>query len=51
MKIFSKMKDSGVEWIGEIPEHWEIKKIQSIVEHKGLIRGPFGSNLKISSNV
>ena len=21
-----KMKDSGVEWIGEIPEHWEVKK-------------------------
>ena len=20
------MKDSGVEWIGEIPEHWEVKK-------------------------
>ncbi|EST51924.1 restriction endonuclease subunit S [Brevibacillus panacihumi W25] len=23
-----KMKDSGVEWIGTIPEHWEIKKIK-----------------------
>ncbi|HCX51016.1 MAG TPA: restriction endonuclease subunit S [Bacillus sp. (in: Bacteria)] len=23
-----KMKDSGVEWIGEIPEHWEEKKIK-----------------------
>jgi type I restriction enzyme S subunit len=22
-----KMKDSGVEWIGEIPEHWNIKKV------------------------
>jgi len=21
-----KMKDSGVEWIGEVPEHWEIKR-------------------------
>ena len=21
------MKDSGIEWIGEIPEPWEIKKI------------------------
>src|SRR5690606_36539638 len=20
-----KLKDSGVEWIGEIPEHWEVK--------------------------
>lgn len=23
----AKMKDSGVEWIGEIPEHWELSKI------------------------
>lgn len=22
-----KMKDSGVEWIGEIPEHWEVRKL------------------------
>lgn len=22
-----KMKDCGVEWIGEIPEHWEVKKL------------------------
>ncbi|MBT2685063.1 restriction endonuclease subunit S [Bacillus sp. ISL-37] len=23
-----KMKDSGVEWIGEIPEHWEVKALK-----------------------
>lgn len=23
-----EMKDSGVEWIGEIPEHWEVKKVK-----------------------
>ncbi|CAN5419086.1 restriction endonuclease subunit S [soil metagenome] len=22
------MKDSGIEWIGEIPEHWEVKKLK-----------------------
>lgn len=25
-----KMKDSGIPWIGEIPEHWEVKKMRSI---------------------
>jgi type I restriction enzyme, S subunit len=25
------MKDSGVEWIGEIPEHWEIRKMGHLV--------------------
>ena len=24
-----KMKDSGIEWIGEIPERWEIRKIKN----------------------
>jgi type I restriction enzyme S subunit len=24
-----KMKDSGVEWIGEVPEHWEISKVKN----------------------
>ena len=24
------MKDSGVEWLGEVPEHWEIRKITSV---------------------
>ncbi len=24
------MKDSGVEWLGEIPEHWEVKKLKYI---------------------
>lgn len=23
-----KMKDSGVEWLGEVPEHWEVKKLK-----------------------
>ena len=24
------MRDSGIEWIGEIPEHWEVKKLKNI---------------------
>ena len=26
------MRDSGVEWLGEVPEHWEVKKIKYIVK-------------------
>jgi type I restriction enzyme S subunit len=29
-----KMKDSGVEWIGEIPEHWEVLRLKNIAEIK-----------------
>ena len=29
------MKDSGIEWVGEIPEHWDIEKLKySFSEHK-----------------
>jgi type I restriction enzyme S subunit len=24
------MKDSGIEWLGEIPEHWEVTKIKTV---------------------
>jgi len=27
-----KMKDSGVEWIGEIPESWSVNKLKSLVD-------------------
>lgn len=26
-----KLKDSGVEWIGEIPEHWEVKRLKYVL--------------------
>lgn len=26
-----KMKDSGIPWIGEIPEHWEICKLSNFL--------------------
>ena len=29
-KRYERYKDSGVEWIGEIPEHWELRKIKHI---------------------
>lgn len=28
------MKDSGVEWLGEIPEHWEIVPLRSVLEQR-----------------
>lgn len=37
------MKDSGVDWIGEIPEHWEVRKLVSLCR---FVRGnsPFGKD-------
>jgi len=29
------MKDSGIEWIGMIPEHWEVKRVKEIFRNTG----------------
>jgi len=34
MKKYDKYKNSGVEWLGEIPEHWEEKKFKHIFSEK-----------------
>ncbi|MEX2592796.1 MAG: restriction endonuclease subunit S [Anditalea sp.] len=26
------MKDSGIEWLGEIPEHWEVKRLKYVAD-------------------
>ena len=26
LKPYPAMKDSGVEWLGEVPEHWEVRR-------------------------
>lgn len=41
------MKDSGVEWLGEVPEHWTKSKLVSVADGtKGcFVNGPFGSDL------
>jgi len=30
MKKYDSYKDSGVEWIGELPSHWEVKKLKNV---------------------
>lgn len=37
------MKDSGVEWLGEVPEHWNVKKLK--YGCSSIIAGPFGSSI------
>lgn len=28
-----KLKPSGVDWLGDIPEHWEIRRLRTLVRH------------------
>ncbi|MEN9908926.1 MAG: hypothetical protein RLZZ540_2075 [Bacteroidota bacterium] len=32
MKKYNNYKDSGIEWIGDLPEHWEVKKLKYLVK-------------------
>lgn len=36
-----KMKDSGVEWIGEIPKHWDVRRVKYVLE--GIKDGTHGT--------
>lgn len=29
------MKDSGIHWIGEIPAHWEVKRVKDVLKNAG----------------
>ena len=44
-----QMKPSGIEWLGEIPAHWEAIKLHRLAE--SLQTGPFGSQLHQSDYV
>ena len=45
------MKDSGVEWLDEIPAHWEVFPLRRrLFQEVGSIKiGPFGSQLKLET--
>ncbi len=44
-KKYPKYKDSGVKWLGEIPEHWKIKKFKYLFEIRKRIAGKLGFNI------
>ncbi|MDR7664325.1 restriction endonuclease subunit S [Methanosarcina sp. Z-7115] len=38
-----RLKPSGVEWLGDVPEHWEVLRLKSLVTEA--VAGPYGSSL------
>lgn len=43
----AQMRDSGLEWIGQIPQNWVVTRIKYIIDNSdfGIKCGPFGSAL------
>jgi type I restriction enzyme, S subunit len=38
------MKDSGIEWLGEIPAHWEVKRVKHVLKSLNSIRVPLSAD-------
>mgnify|MGYP001214713637 CR=1 FL=1 len=41
-----KLKPSGIDWLGEIPEHWEVKKLKYVMNSFDHIRVPISADLR-----
>lgn len=35
LKPYPAMKDSGVEWLGEVPQHWEVLRLGNLFRERG----------------
>lgn len=48
-----KMKDSGIEWIGEVPEEWEVKKLKFICSliSKGTTPSTIGQEITFTGEI
>lgn len=43
-----KYKKTGIDWIPEVPEHWDIVRLKWVLKNgEGIKIGPFGSSLKL----
>ena len=45
LKAYSAMKDSGVEWLGEVPAHWGVRRLKSVCSRYAL----YGANVTANS--
>ncbi len=45
LKPYPKMKDSGVTWMGEVPAHWDMRRLKQICSRSAL----YGANIPAES--
>lgn len=46
--MYREMKDSGVEWIGEIPKDWDLKNIKSVLAERNESNNPMKTDFILS---
>ena len=45
LKPYPAMKDSGVDWLGEVPAHWEVRRLKTLCSRAAL----YGANVSAAS--
>ncbi|OGS94605.1 MAG: restriction endonuclease subunit S [Gallionellales bacterium RIFCSPLOWO2_02_FULL_57_47] len=40
----ARMKDSGIEWLGDVPEHWEVRKMKHLATRIASGKTPLGGS-------
>lgn len=46
MEAYKKYKNSGIEWLGDVPEHWEVKKLKHCFAQIGSGTTPESGNVQ-----
>ena len=50
MRRYESYKDSGVEWLGEVPSHWEVKKMKFLFQDTSIKNKPDETLLSVTQN-
>ncbi len=45
LRRYPKYKDSGVEWLGEVPTHWDISRLRWVCQIKKHLAGELGYDI------
>ncbi len=46
-----KLKDSGIDWIGKIPEHWIVEKFKNILDERNEKNNPIKTEERLSLSI
>ena len=50
MRRYESYKDSGVEWLGKVPSHWEVKKMKFLFKDTSIKNKPDATLLSVTQN-
>ena len=50
MRRYESYKDSGVEWLGEVPSQWEVKKMKFLFKDTSIKNKPDATLLSVTQN-